>query len=851
MKKKIALAIQKNKIILMIISILIIIGISFFLVLSNGDSNKKNSCIVSFETNGGSEISLVELECGKKLNQPEKPTKEGFDFKYWIYEGETVDFDNFIINQDLTINAYWEIKEGNEVINIHFDTVGGSLIDDIEILKGTILNKPLDPIKEGYKFKYWMLENNVFDFETKLDEDITLVAKWQKIGNSNVSNNNDNSNSEDWFTTSQNVGYFNQMSSSGYPILRYESGRSDRCSGGFRSDVPVKDVEVGYDSYVGWTWTLGGDWSSNNDECFITHKSSNNNVATVSSEGKIETKTTGTVYIYECLNDTKSKKELLCFKGKLNVKEKSEIEHKDIYLINCNANYFMEVGDTQIVNSQILPADYSPTKFTWSSSDPNVVSIIDNNLGKVKALKPGEVTIYLKAENGVEGACSINVIKKKVAIENITINKKELTLDKGSVEKLKATISPENATDKSIIWTTSDSSVASVSEDGLVTAIGKGTAIIKAISNDGTIFANCRVTVNYNEVEGISLNKNSLTLYKGESETLIATIKPANAVNKNINFYSSDSSIATVDSNGLVTAKNEGTVTITVTTEEGGFKEKCTIVVKRISATGITLNHNEISLIVGQNQALVATITPPNAEDKTIIFSSSNQSVATVNSSGLVTAIGKGTAIITATTRDGNYSVSTTVNVKTIEVTGISFGVELITIEKGKDLTIEPTISPSNATNKKIRWESSNENIATVSDSGYISTKNEGITVITAITEDGNYKASFTLLVTKKPNDPLSATAKISHYLHSDSNGITTGVSVTITPQGGSGSYTYNVKVYKEGILINEVNNTSSRNIYIPGYDDGNYYAEIEVIDSEGERYSFVTETKTISPGIF
>ncbi len=854
MKNKVIHFVQKNKIIFIIISILIILGISLFLILSN--SKKSNSCIVSFETNGGSEISLVELECGKKIKEPKKPTKEGFDFKYWIYEGETIDFDNFIINQDLTIYAYFEVKEGSEVINVRFDTVGGSLIDDIEILKGTTLNQPLNPTKEGYKFKYWMLDNNVFDFETKLEENITLVAKWEKISdsNSNVSNNNDNSDGEDWFTTSQNVGYFNSTNSSGYPVLRYESGRSDRCSGGFRSDVPEQDVEVGYDSFVNWTWSTYGDWSSNNNECLITYKSSNNNIATVSSKGKMETKSTGTVYIYQCLNDAKSKKELLCFKGKLNVKEKNKIEHKDVYLINCNANSFMEVGDTQIVNSQILPTDYSPTKFTWSSSDPSVVSIVDNELGKVKALKPGEVTIYLKAENGVEGGCPITVMKKKVAVKSISINKKELTLDKGSREQLRATISPDNATDKSIMWTTSDSSVASVSEDGMVTAIGKGTAIIKAISSDGTISANCKVTVNYNEVEGVSLNKTNLTLYKGESETLIATIKPTNAVNKNLSFSSSDSAIASVDSNGLVTAKKEGSVTITVTTEEGGFKEKCIVVVKKIAVAGISLNYKELSLVQGESKLLIATITPSNAEDKIVNFTSNNTNVATVNSNGVVTAIGKGVATITATTNDGSYTATTIVTVKTIAVTGISFGFDWTNVERGEDIVIIPTISPSNATNKNLIWQSSNENVATVSSDGYIKTLKKGSTTITAITQDGNHQASFLLVV---QNKPLTANATISHYLHSDSSGISTGISVTIKPQGGSGSYTYNVKLYQENTLLQivtliyDATDITSNDIYLRGFNDGIYYAEIEVIDSEGEKYSFVTDKKTISPGIY
>ena len=163
-----------------------------------------------------------------------------------------------------------------------------------------------------------------------------------------------------------------------------------------------------------------------------------------------------------------------------------------------------------------------------------------------------------------------------------------------------------------------------------------------------TLFSACKESVT-----DITLNKNELNLVPGETEKLVATIYPKDATNNKITWVSSDPNVATVSDDGLVSAINNGNTTITVTTQDGNKKATCLVTVEH-PVTNITLNKNELTLIPGETEKLIATIYPENATNKEIAWASNNPNVATVNDDGLVTAITNGKATITATTQDGN-----------------------------------------------------------------------------------------------------------------------------------------------------------------------------------------------------
>ncbi len=160
-----------------------------------------------------------------------------------------------------------------------------------------------------------------------------------------------------------------------------------------------------------------------------------------------------------------------------------------------------------------------------------------------------------------------------------------------------------------------------------------------------TIFVGCKDDEEIvKKVTNVTLNKTTLTLMAGESQTLIATVQPQEATNKTVIWSSSDKSIATVDNNGLVTAIKEGKATITVTTKDGNKTANCSVIVKAkvINVTEVKLDKTDITKVEGETEQLTATILPKNATNKTVTWSSSDKNIATVNNNGLVTTIKEG-----------------------------------------------------------------------------------------------------------------------------------------------------------------------------------------------------------------
>ncbi len=261
-----------------------------------------------------------------------------------------------------------------------------------------------------------------------------------------------------------------------------------------------------------------------------------------------------------------------------------------------------------------------------------------------------------------------------VSVTGITLSKTSSTITVGESVSLSATVVPSNASNKNVTWSSNNTGVATVSA-GKVTGIKAGTAVITAKTADGGFAASCTVTVNNKTVSvtGITLSKTSSSITVGESVSLSATVVPSNASNKNVTWSSNNTGVATVSA-GKVTGIKAGTAIITAKTADGGFTASCTITVnakvaaeptnsKTISVTGITLNASSVKIIVGNDSNLLASVSPSNASNKNVNWSSSDTSVALVSSTGKVTAKKPGYAIITAKTSDGGYSANCKVNV--------------------------------------------------------------------------------------------------------------------------------------------------------------------------------------------
>ena len=266
---------------------------------------------------------------------------------------------------------------------------------------------------------------------------------------------------------------------------------------------------------------------------------------------------------------------------------------------------------------------------------------------------------------------------KDIVVTSVSLNKTSLTLEVGENYTLVVTVSPSNATDKSVTWSSTNSSVAAVS-GGKVTAKSEGTTTITATAHNGKK-ASCTITVNESapeaiEVTSVSLNKTSLTLEIGESETLTATVMPSNATDKSVTWTSSDQAVATVV-NGKITAVGSGIATITATASNGK-KASCTITViepapEVIEVTSVSLNKTSLTLEIGESETLTATVMPSNATDKSVTWTSSDQAVATV-ANGKITAVGSGIATITATASNGKTAIcKVTVNAAIPEITQV------------------------------------------------------------------------------------------------------------------------------------------------------------------------------------
>lgn len=303
----------------------------------------------------------------------------------------------------------------------------------------------------------------------------------------------------------------------------------------------------------------------------------------------------------------------------------------------------LKVGEQVTVTAEVLPSHATDKSVVWRSSDNDIASV--DSKGSIFAVSPGEAII--SATCGQKTAtCIVTVMP--VPVESITLSAPTAQLKAGDTMSLTATILPENATDKSMVWTSSNSEVASVDESGNVSAKTPGVATITATS--GAVSATCEVTVVAIPVEIVTLNFQSAQLKIGETLTLTANVKPDNATDKTLTWISSNNVIATVDAIGNVTAKSLGEATITTTC--GEISASCAITVIPVPVESITLHLQNTRLIIGQSIMLTTTVLPENATNKTVSWSTSDETVATVEQSGMVTAIKPGTVTITATADD-------------------------------------------------------------------------------------------------------------------------------------------------------------------------------------------------------
>ena len=486
----------------------------------------------------------------------------------------------------------------------------------------------------------------------------------------------------------------------------------------------------------------------------VTWSSSNTSVATVSSTGVVTAKSTGTAVITARTTDG-TNLSAQCF---VTVKQYAT----SISLNQTEATIY--TGNTLQLTATVSPSTTSNPSVTWSSSNTSVATV--SSSGVVTAKSTGNAVITAKTADGSNLSASCNVTVKQLAT-SISLNKTSETLYMGNTLQLTATVYPNSTSDKSVSWSSDNSAVATVSSDGLVTPISTGTATITVRTEDGSnLTAQCIVTVKQ-YATSISLSETDVTICTGNTLQLTATVLPTTTSNPSVTWSSSNTSVATVSSTGLVTAKSTGTAVITAKTADGtNLSASCNVTVKRL-ATSISLNKTSATLYLDQTVQLTATVSPSNATDQSVIWSSSDNSIATVTSTGLVTAIAPGNAVITATTADGsNLSATCAITVKAY-VTSLSFDQPEVTILEGDTITLSPIIQPSYATDQSLYWYTNNSAVASVNN-GIVVGRSGGEATITARTADGS-NLSATCMVTVVPNFDISM-PNLNHLRGSSNN---------------------------------------------------------------------------------
>ena len=328
----------------------------------------------------------------------------------------------------------------------------------------------------------------------------------------------------------------------------------------------------------------------------------------------------------------------------------------------------MEYGTKEQLTATVAPdyADYPG--LTWTSDNEEVATVDENGL--VTAVSAGEANITATAADGsgITATCKVTVTPKLVT--SVTLDQSELTIEMTYTAQLSATITPDDADNRTVTWTSDNEEVATVDENGQVTAVGVGEANITATAADGSgVTATCKVTVSPKLVTSVTLNKNELTIEKSFTAQLAATVAPDDADDLGLIWTSDNEEVATVDENGLVTAVSVGEANITATAVDGsGVTATCKVTVTPKLVTSVILDESELTIEKNFTEQLTATVAPDDADNLSLTWTSDNEEVATVDENGLVTAVGEGTATITATANDGSgVSASCVVTVTFID----------------------------------------------------------------------------------------------------------------------------------------------------------------------------------------
>ena len=414
------------------------------------------------------------------------------------------------------------------------------------------------------------------------------------------------------------------------------------------------------------------------------------------------------------------------------LKIESEVE-----TINLGGSeFYVEVGGTLTINAVLVPETAKDAVLLWTSDDPEVATV---NNGVVTALKEGKTTVVVRAESGVTASCVVYVTPVVTGISLPAA----LTVYVGGSTVLTPKFTPEGAASTALVWSSADESVATVSQEGVVTGVngGRTTVTVKCKEYSAT----CQVKVRKAAI-GVELDITEADLKVGVDELqLTAIVEPSNSIDYDLDWTTSDDAVAVVSDKGLVTPVGPGEATITVTVDRA-HQATCVVRVTQ-PAEGVFLNKTELKIQRGTSETLEATVQPATTNIKDLTWTSSAPEIASVDQTGKVTAHKLGEADITVTTVDGGHTAVCKVTVIQ-KVTGVTLDKESASLRIGEEtLQLNAVVEPSDASDKSLLWTSSEAGVASVSETGLVTPLAPGETVITVTTVDGEFSATCTVTV--------------------------------------------------------------------------------------------------------
>ena len=467
----------------------------------------------------------------------------------------------------------------------------------------------------------------------------------------------------------------------------------------------------------------------------VVFSSSNTNVAVVSNTGLVTAINNGAATI------TVTSKENPSIMAKCLVKVGAPVLVTDVTVQPAELN--LKTDGTYQLSVSVLPSNADERGVTFESSNTAVATVSASGLITAKGPGTATITVTAKDSSGKKATCTVTVTQP---VKGVTVSPSSVVIQKDNVQKLTASVVPENATNKKLIYKSSNETVAVVSNDGIITARSEGWATITVCSEENqAIYGTCTVKVGLPVyVTKITLDTTNVTMWAGATRQLGVSIEPANADIKTVTYGSSNPDVATVSSNGLITAKKKGTATITVTATDGSGKSaSCAVIVKQ-PVTGIQITPNGFTLVKGDVKDLKANVSPADADNPDVIWTSSNTNIAAVSSKGQVTAVNEGSCVITATCKDNaSISASCTIVVGT-PVTSVALAPNRASMNTGETILITASVLPTNASNKGIIWSWKSEDGASIIlTNGAVKAMKAGTVTVTAKAADNSGKEAY------------------------------------------------------------------------------------------------------------